>query len=128
MGSTDSGWTYCGWNIDDIEIWALAAAASSGVGDDLPAAVAITGVWPNPFNPRTNIAFTVPATAHVRLAVYDLRGRRVDVLVDEVRGAGSYAVVWQGRSSDGGPLSSGVYFARLEVGGEVRTSKLVLVR
>ena len=128
MGSTDSGWTYCGWNIDDIEIWALAAAASTGVGDDLPAAVAITGVWPNPFNPRTNIAFTVPAAAHVRLAVYDLRGRRVDVLVDEVRGAGSYAVVWQGRSSDGGPLSSGVYFARLEVGGEVRTSKLVLVR
>ena len=129
MGTTDSGWTYCGWNLDDVEIWGLAALIPTSAGDgDLPTVAAITGVWPNPFNPRTNIAFTVPAPAHVRLVVYDLRGRRVDVLVDEVRGTGAHVVVWQGRSSAGNLLSSGVYFARLEVGGAVSTSKLVLVR
>jgi len=128
MGTTDVAWQYCGWNIDDIEIWGVAMAATGTIDGELPTAVGITGVRPNPFNPSTRIAFTLPHSAHVRLAVYDLRGRRVAVLLDEQRPSGRYEVTWDARAVDGSVLSSGVYFVRLESAGQTSSRKLVLVR
>jgi hypothetical protein len=64
----------------------------------------------------------------VRLAVYDLAGRRVSVLMEGPRDEGRYEAEWNGRSASGDRVASGVYFARLEVGGESVTRKVVLLR
>ena len=83
---------------------------------------------PNPFNPRTTLSFLVPARTPVRLAIHDVQGRLVRVLVDEVLPAGQHAVEWDGRDGRGQELATGVYLSRLEAGGEVRSRKLALVK
>lgn len=78
---------------------------------------------PNPFNPVTRISYVVPNTQHVRLAVFDVAGRLVDELVNEVKGAGEYVVEW-----DAGTLPSGVYFYRLETGGNTMVRRATLLK
>jgi hypothetical protein len=98
-------------------------------GEPLPTA----GLWlapgaPNPFNPSTTLSFLVPARTPVRLAIHDVQGRLVRLLVDEVLPAGQHAVEWDGRDGRGQELATGVYLSRLEAGGEVRSRKLALVK
>jgi len=87
---------------------------------------------PNPFNPRTTIAFDVPGEVagarHVRLAIYDVSGRLVRQLVDGAVETGTHAVVWDGISQRGSGAPSGVYFAQLRVGNVTDTRKLVMLR
>ncbi len=129
MGETDGGWVYCGWNIDDIEIWGL-PNVSSGIDDELEvlASPRLDPVRPNPFNPTATIGYALPADGPVHLAVYDVRGRRVKVLASGEHEAGSYTTTWQGRNERGVEVGSGVYFLRLEAAGEVSTRKMVLVK
>ena len=79
--------------------------------------------YPNPFTSITNIEFDLPTAAHTRIAVYDMLGRRVSTLVDEVRAAGANQVAF-----DASNLASGTYFYRLESGSTVETRTMVLVR
>ncbi len=84
---------------------------------------------PNPFNPRTTIAYHLPREARVRLRIHDLAGRLVRTLVaGEIRAAGDHAVVWDGRDDPGRPVAAGVYLCRLEAGGASRSRRLVLIR
>ena len=93
----------------------------------LPQAFALEQNYPNPFNPVTTIRYAVPASvgagAGVRLSVYDLLGREVAVLVDEVRAAGSHQV-----SFDASALGSGVYLYRLTAGAETITRRMTLIK
>ncbi len=93
-----------------------------------PDAVKLTGVFPNPFNPRTTIEFELATGDQVDLAVYDLAGRRVAGLAQGYFPAGTHRVQWNGKSSTGGSPASGTYYCRLSVAGEVRVRKMVLVR
>jgi hypothetical protein len=79
--------------------------------------------YPNPFNPLTNIEFRLPNVAHVSLRIYDMLGRDVATLVNEVKYPGSYEVTW-----DASAFASGVYFYRLQAGEFLQTKKLVLLR
>lgn len=83
---------------------------------------------PNPFNPRTEIAFELAQAAPCRLAVFDVRGCEVAVLIDDAREAGTHRVTWQADDAQGNPLPSGVYFAGLRAGAYAETRKLTLVR
>jgi arylsulfatase A-like enzyme len=80
-------------------------------------------VLPNPFARRTTIRFTLDASMAVRLAVYDVLGREVAVLVDGEREAGTHAATLDGRG-----LAPGVYVYRLTAGGEVQTGPMTLAR
>jgi hypothetical protein len=84
--------------------------------------------WPNPFNPATTIAFSLPQTERVRLVIFDLTGRLVRVIVDEVRAAGSYEVQWNGTGARGQQMASGVYVCRMEAGSLRETQRMTLVR
>ena len=97
--------------------------------DGMPAAsTRLLGARPNPFNPRTEIAFELDRTAHCRLIIFDVRGRQVAILVDAELDAGIHRVTWQAADAQGSPLPSGVYFAGLRAGEYSETRKLTLVR
>lgn len=98
------------------------------VRDAVPPALGLETPAPNPFNPTTTIRYSVPAPGTVRLTVHDARGRIVARLVDGVEDAGVRAVTWNGRDTSGAAVSSGVYYARLESDGALRTTKMVLLR
>ena len=78
---------------------------------------------PNPFNPETNLKFELPEAGNVSLIVYDMQGREVVRLVDGWHPAGIHEAIF-----DGSALSSGVYFACLQVGAETQTRKVVLMK
>jgi glycosidase len=99
-----------------------------GDGDDTGSKLRLGQNYPNPFSPSTTISFSLPAESHVRLGVYDLAGREVAVLVDDVRSGGPHTLDWRGTGADGRPLGTGVYFLRLEAGEQTRVSKVTLLR
>lgn len=83
---------------------------------------------PNPFNPRVNIAFSIPSQGKTKLGVYDLRGRKIRVLVDEGLPAAEYRVSWDGKDDAGRDSASGVYFLKLENGGLSSKRKITLLK
>jgi hypothetical protein len=89
---------------------------------------AVTGNYPNPFNPETTIRFQLSMGGRTVLTVHDVRGRRVTTLVDDDMPAGIHHVRWDGRNSQGRSVASGIYFCRLDVGGESSSAKLVLLK
>jgi hypothetical protein len=86
---------------------------------------------PNPFDPAggtTNISFTLPGATRASLQMFDVTGRRVRILVDQLLAAGEHGASWDGRNDDGEPVASGVYFYRLKAGGFSETRTLVKIR
>jgi len=83
---------------------------------------------PNPFRPDAVIVYGLPAAGKARVAVHDLAGRLVRVLVNEPCAAGEHRVVWDGRDERGRPAAAGVYFLRLEAGENRVTEKITLLR
>ncbi len=79
--------------------------------------------YPNPFNPKTTIRYSIPETEIVSLKVYDDVGRIVTTLVNEKKSVGEYSVQF-----DGTNLGSGIYICRLVVGKNVLTNKLALLK
>lgn len=94
----------------------------------LPTAFELEQNYPNPFNPETNIAFAMAEPGRVRLSVYNLLGQQIRVLTDQEYPAGHYSVVWDSRDDSGAPVSSGVYFYRLETQAQSFTKKMMLVK
>jgi flagellar hook assembly protein FlgD len=84
--------------------------------------------YPNPFNPGTVMPFELPVSARVRLTVHDLAGRLVRVLMDGEQSAGRASAFWDGRDDAGREVGSGVYFARLDAAGSVKTQRMALLR
>lgn len=89
---------------------------------------------PNPFGSETSIRYTLPARGPVRLSVFDVRGREVALLANDVESAGDHLVRWDGRDQGGHPVAAAVYFYRLETaggqgkGGASRTGRMVVIR
>ncbi|MFB3130904.1 MAG: T9SS type A sorting domain-containing protein, partial [Rhodothermales bacterium] len=98
------------------------ASALEEAESDVPVRFVLGQNYPNPFNPQTTIRFSVPESAQVKLAVYDVLGREVRVLVDGTREAGRHEVVF-----DASGLPSGTYLVRLvtPAGSFVQTMQLM---
>ena len=84
--------------------------------------------YPNPFNPSTQISYTVPSDGYVKLALYDLLGREIRILQDDVQTKGRHIISWDGRDASNALAPSGVYFYKLTQGELQQTRKLVVVR
>jgi hypothetical protein len=105
----------------------LDAAATAVGGRPRPgSAIALHPVYPNPFNPRTNISLDLARGGPIDLAVYTLSGRRVRELIRGYRPAGAVLTTWNGVDDFGRGVASGVYLLRLEAVGEISTRKLVV--
>jgi C1A family cysteine protease len=123
VGPTDGENRYCGWNIDDIEIWGLSESPNPA-----PVGLTLETGRPNPFGQSSAIQFSVTDAAPIELAIYDVAGRLVRVLCSGPRPMGPDVVSWDGRDERGARVAAGVYFARLEQGEKSVTSKLALIR
>lgn len=111
------------------QVWVARQRDPSDVADDLvPSAAINLKAWPNPFNPMVQLAFRLESADQVQLEIFDSRGRRVTSLADGVLEEGSHSRTWQGRDGFGKRVPSGVYFAKLAVGDQVTTRKLVLAK
>ncbi|MEO8665511.1 MAG: T9SS type A sorting domain-containing protein [Ignavibacteria bacterium] len=95
----------------------------SNVGTEVPNDYLLKQNFPNPFNPTTNINFSIPKSGFVTLKIYDVVGKEVATLVNEVKGAGSYIVGFNASS-----LPSGAYFYRIESNSFVDTKKMLLIK
>lgn len=79
--------------------------------------------YPNPFNPSTEISYTIPSNSMVNIKVYDLTGREITTLVNEVKSAGTYKVKF-----DAGNLPSGIYLYSLQANGNMQMKKMILLK
>ena len=86
----------------------------------------------NVFNPtkgeRSLIVVELPKQAHVRLGLYNTRGRKIKELVNEEKEAGIHKYYWYGRNDNGNVVGSGLYFVHIEAGDYKRTRKIVVVK
>ena len=85
--------------------------------------IAALSAYPNPFNPQTILAFTLPAAAVAGVVIYDANGRLVRTLSKQMYAAGEHHIAFNGAE-----LPSGIYFARLSAGTNAMTQKLLLVK
>jgi hypothetical protein len=118
-----SGWTFlseAGIMPSDA---ATFIAAESAVEAALPNGYALEQNMPNPFNPSTTINYSVPADGQVKLTVYNSVGQEMATLVNDTRAAGTYAI-----SLDAADYSTGIYFYRLEAGGQTLMRKMTLLK
>jgi hypothetical protein len=119
---------------EDIQLatWELQIATQplrTSVTDDVASRASWVGSpRPNPFNPMTTIPLHVGRGEHVRFRIYDVAGRAVRTLVDEPLVEGSYGIQWDGRSDVGLPVSSGVYFYRVEIGDRSFKGKAIVLK
>jgi len=94
-----------------------------------PEVYALADNYPNPFNPETTLKYQLPESADVTLEIYNMLGQVVRTLVNEQQSAGRYSIQWDARNDNGHSLSSGIYFYRIQAGGEFAgVKKMLLVK
>ena len=93
-----------------------------------PMAFELLPNFPNPFNPETRIQYTLPKNGQVHLAVYNMLGQRVRMLVSEKQKAGLREMTWHGMADKRDRVPSGIYFMKLEFENRVLVRKMVMVK
>ncbi|MBC8424940.1 T9SS type A sorting domain-containing protein, partial [bacterium] len=102
---------------------------TTGVGDgDAPTRAVLAQNHPNPFNPATEIRFSLPAEQKIVLKVYDVAGREVATLASGLHDAGPHTVIWRGEDDAGARVASGLYFYKLVADDGSQTRKMMLLK
>nr|MDA3813357.1 T9SS type A sorting domain-containing protein [Candidatus Cloacimonadota bacterium] len=98
----------------------------------IPVTTELTGNYPNPFNPTTNVNFSLKADSKVSLIIYNVRGHKVKTLVADNMQAGYHSIVWDGRDDNGKSVSSGIYFSGFDaankLGDYTSVKKMILLK
>jgi hypothetical protein len=113
---------------DAQKVFGNTSAVSNIKNNNIPEVFSLSQNYPNPFNPTTTIRYGLPVVGdrhayHVQIKIYDILGREVKVLVNEIQQAGYYDVKFDGKN-----LASGVYFYRIEAEEYILAKKMVLVK
>jgi hypothetical protein len=109
-------------------VWTLLAEKRVTDGGDVGPGLRVMRLFPNPFNPRITISLNLARSVPVRAAVYNLQGRLVRTLADEVLPAGSHDLSWDSRDDQGRQQSTGTYLLRIQGDGPAQTHKLLLIK
>ena len=88
-----------------------------------PHSFEISKLYPNPFNPSTEVSFSLSVDGHVQLAAYDIRGQKVDMIFEGAQSVGKHSYTWNASN-----LPSGVYYIRLQAGDRVASQKALLIK
>lgn len=108
--------------IDDYPLTAHVTVAA------VPTEFALQQNYPNPFNSSTMVRFAVPSTGQVTLVIYDMNGRQVRMLTNNVWSAGTYSLLWDGRNASGMQVASGTYVLSMKAGKFQSAKKLLLLK
>ena len=107
----------------------------SGIGevvsnDDnvLQTITALKGNFPNPFNPTTEIAYSLKETGKVKIEIYNLKGQLVKTLVNDTMPQGEHRITWNGKDQRGNGVASGIYMYRMETPSYTKTKKMMLMK
>jgi hypothetical protein len=95
---------------------------------NIPSMFSLIQNYPNPFNPNTKIGYTLPKEKYVTLLIFDILGREVITLVDEVKTPGYLSVNWNGLDNLGNDCGAGMYFYHLTAGNFSQTKKMILLK
>jgi hypothetical protein len=93
-----------------------------------PSAFTLGTNYPNPFNPSTRFTVSVPVESPVNISVYDVLGRSITTLVDDVLTPGYHTIEWNGRSENGQQVPGAVYFVRMTSGNFAAVQKIVMIK
>jgi flagellar hook assembly protein FlgD len=96
--------------------------------DGLPEKTSLNSNYPNPFNTYTEINFALAETGPVALEIFNINGRVVKTLMDDIIEAGYHTISWSGFNNSGDPIASGTYFYRLKTSTESIVRKMVLLK
>ena len=120
----------CEWGLGGLrsDMGAYGGGDSITVGIDdplenIPQQFMILQNYPNPFNASTTIRYLLPSTAHVKLEIYNILGRKIETLIEKTEQAGVNSVIW-----DANDHPSGVYFARLQTDTESTNIKMLMIK
>ena len=87
----------------------------------------LIGNYPNPFNPTTTIKYNVANQAHVKLAIYNVRGQLMQTLVNAQQTTGKYKITWDGTNQSGIKQASGIYFCTIKIGDTYKSSLRIIL-
>ena len=94
-----------------------------GESDELISGLSVQSAYPNPFNPSTNIEYSISTSGNVKIVIYDVTGRQVDVIHNEYQSHGDHSVVWNAVNS-----TSGIYYIQIQAQDDIYTQKVVLLK
>jgi flagellar hook assembly protein FlgD len=84
--------------------------------------------YPNPFNPTTILRYDLPQNSMVTITIYDMLGRAINTIVNEVQEAGHQSIIWDGTNSSDNRVSSGVYIYQMEAGNFHSIKQMILLK
>jgi hypothetical protein len=122
--------------IDDVEV--TSGNSTTGIDFSLEPIVSSENIvitnavlghnYPNPFNPVTNISYSIIETGYVTLEVYNLKGQLVKTLINEIKETGEHITSWDGNDNSNKPVSSGVYLYKMKSTNYSFTRKMILMK
>jgi len=117
----------------DGDVYGAFISPSTGIDESnshpAPATFELIGNYPNPFNASTSIKYTLPTSAQVEIAIYDIQGQLVRTLSKGEKSSGTHIAIWDGKDNIGKDVSSGVYFCQLKTPtGILEIRKMLLLR
>jgi hypothetical protein len=115
-------------NIFTLDTRIISLVMEETVRHEVPQEFRLVQNVPNPFNSQTLIRYALPTPQRVFLAIYDVMGQPVKVLVDRKQDAGWYSVIWDGRDRYDHEAASGIYFSGMKAGAFVEAKKILLLR
>lgn len=113
------------------DIWKLYVDIAGDIQSNdttIPTEYFLSQNYPNPFNPTTTIEYASPVNDRLSLVIYDILGRKIRVLVNDIQSADIHTVQWDGRNAQGFEVDSGLYFYQLQAGSYKKTKKMVLLK
>jgi len=121
---TRSIFGYNSWNSNPVTIKNYTSISEKGARSNLPSEIKLNSNYPNPFNPSTQLSYSLPKSRRISLIVYDLKGNKVSTLIDnQNKSAGRHETTFTANS-----LSSGIYFYKLKSNNQSLVKKMLLIK
>ena len=122
--------TQYGYSLYEISIYNNTDVSSieSQNNNDLPAEFSLSNNYPNPFNPSTNINYSIPKAGYVKIEIYNSIGQLITTLTNSFQNPGKHSIIWGGINSNGSYVPSGIYFYRMSSNGLTLVKKMILLK